>query len=254
MIPYLIWTCLYVSINIGLGRAQISVEYLLKAFVLGNAAKPFYYIVVLLYFTLLTPALAKTVQNKRVCYILLLFLCCMEILFYFLQISGVIDVFSNIIKYTPLWLVFYIIGMMYRKNKIRIPIMNSKLSLILAFILELAETLIMIRFNNTRPMAYSQMRISGFFFALCLLSVLLEINSDKPNKALHLFGDCSYGVFYVHCLVLIGVDFLLNRISIPYIVYVIAEFIICSNVSLILNIWLKKMIKNAKLRESIGIS
>lgn len=241
-------------VNIGLGRAKISSEYFLKSIFLGTSAKPFYYVIVLLYITLLTPMIAKVLRNKKICVAVLLSLGCIELAIYYMQLFMRVDMFSRIIKYTPLWAGFYIMGMMHRNNMIRMPVKHSKLLLLVAYILELVETFFMVNLSNARPMAYSQMRISGFFYAFCLLSALLDTNIDKAYNNLHIYGDCSYGIFYVHCLILIAVDSLLTRIALSYIVYVVVEFVFCSLLSMLIVFTARRIIHNKDLLGYIGLS
>lgn len=169
IIPYLFYTCAYLGINFVLGNG-LTIKRVVIAFVMGTASTPLYYIVVLTYFTLLAPFLMKAVNNKKISIVILGSTPVLILVAYVISFIGT-DIWDYL-KYTPVWLSFYFLGMYLKANK---PKFNRKVlwvMLPIAFATELISTFIFGKIDGFN--AYSQMRFSGAFYALILIMLAYE--------------------------------------------------------------------------------
>ncbi len=198
IIPYLFYTCAYLGISFVLGNG-LTIKRVVFAFVMGTASTPLYYIVVLTYFTLLAPFLIKSVNNKKISIVILGTTPVLIMAAYVISFLG-IDIWDYL-KYTPVWLSFYFLGMYLKANK---PKFNRKVlwvMLPIAFATELISTFIFGKIDGFN--AYSQMRFSGAFYALILILLAYdyskEDHSENSCKWLTKIGDDSYAIYYMHC-------------------------------------------------------
>lgn len=204
-VPYLIFSMGYVVYQMLLFARIHDIEglkvYLInvpRIILLGEAATPFYYSVVLLLFTLVTPLLyviIDTVFFRVPFYISGVFM----ILSYYCQFAEY--EITKFIPLTPIWLCFYYYGIMTKEHphvilKKSLPKwMNVNLLLLL-----FAESWIIIRFTDTGAFAYSQMRISAFLYAGMIIQYAIQNHKmEGARTALSKLGDVSYGVYSIHC-------------------------------------------------------
>ena len=198
VIPYLFYTVAYLGMSAVFGNG-ISVKRIILAVFLGTASTPLYYIVVLTYFTLLAPFLLKTVQSKKNSIIIMASAPAFLLVAYAIRFAGT-DIW-NYLKYTPVWLSFYYLGMIIKAYK---PAFNRTILWILlpvSFACELISTRILLKPFGV--IAYSQMRFAGAFFSVIIILLAYEYSkkSDKNDKCkwLAVIGDDSYAIYYMHC-------------------------------------------------------
>lgn len=224
LLPYLFWTMVYMTIYAVFLNKELSLKYIVSCLLLGKTATPFYYIIVLTYFTFLTPWLASIVSDKRFTIAIVSVAVGFMVCGYVCQFLG-IQAFS-LMKYSPIWIGFYYFGMRCRKLSIldRIKGKNFCVILVITYIIELLETLILIRLNM-ESIAYSQMRITSFLYAMAFLMWFLQKRiGDILCNALAFVGDNSYGVFFIHYLIILIIRPLINN-KLLYPVGMTAEFI-----------------------------
>lgn len=198
IIPYLFYTCAYLGMSVIFGNG-VSVKGIIFAFVAGTASTPLYYIVVLVYFTLFAPFLIKWVDNNKVSILVFSSTLVFIILAFIIRASGT-DIWIYL-KYTPIWLSFYYLGMFIKSNKSSF---NRKMFwtlLPVAFIFELFSTYILRNISGFN--AYTQLRFAGAFYSLIIILLAYEYSKDKNSnmnvKWLTKIGDDSYAIYYMHC-------------------------------------------------------
>ncbi len=242
LIPFCVWSGFYIliyvvqSMRAGSGIQWISVAY---KFMTGKAAAPLYYIVVLVQLTLLTPFLLRVIKKKgtisRVLWILtpayLLMLYCFNIL---------VGDFPRLYEtFFPAWFLFYYLGLWLKARGLPQWIRNlGRIRFVgVALIFSLGEAVILISIGCSTAVAVSQIKVSSFLFAICVLMWLKNQEGlRKANNLLVNIGDCSYGIFYVHCFVLLLVKKALNIFGICklWILYFVLTWILVSVISYVL--------------------
>ena len=221
IVPYLIWSFVY-EVFYGLKNGwETSILYYCQELLLGRAATPFYYVIVLIYFTLITPMLVSCCQKKQVGLIIMIL-----VLSPILQLLGYVsllfvkngEVIWMYLKYSPIWIIFYFGGILVAKNIINL---RNKISLYLILPtlgLEIIESII---WKSTRLGViggYGQYRITGFLYSIVLCSVFctLEPKMKIKSKLLETIGDYSFAIFFMHFAIVRVLDKLINNsLSLP---------------------------------------
>ncbi len=253
VIPYLFYTIAYLGMSVVLG-SDISAKRIILAVFLGTASTPLYYIVVLTYFTLLAPFLLKAVHNKKISIIILSSTPVFISLGYVIKFTE-----ANLwdyMKYTPIWLSFYYLGMIIKAYK---PTFSRSVLWILlpvSFACELISTKILIKPFGV--IAYSQLRFTGAFYSLIIIMLAYEYskksNIDDKCKWLAVIGDNSYAIYYMHCaflmvftkIISLGENFILPLYQLGEIVFAV---LMCEITIIII----KKLFKNNKIRLIFGM-
>lgn len=226
----------------------------------GKAAAPFYYIIVLLYFTLSTPVLKKIINSRfRIAPFILsvmLFFC-----LYIIQLTT-IDIWSYV-HYTPVWLPFYYAGMYCREYNPRIKISRRSLAINvgIVLVLQIAENLLLYRLTPFYGMAYGTIRIGGFLYSgvLCIIAYKFisendELKASKVNGWLLYIGNNSYGIFYVHCIIIIMIEKMIRIEMVgSIIIYRLIEVVCTMTVSLLVIYIIKKIFGEKNSRLLFGI-
>lgn len=251
LLPYVVYSIAYILL-VSFVTAEFSIYEALKKLLTGGAATPFYYIIVLFYFSLFTPLLMKCVNSYKKSTVIMLISPMILIAAYVALFFG--NDFWSWLKYSPVWLSFYYGGMLVKAHRPKIRLSYTKIFLLAAFALQIAESLIMVKGNRSN-VAFSQIRFSGFLYS-CAMVMLIYCCSEYCNGAkekkqsIRAFfsnlGNNSYGVFYLHSFGLIVCNSALSLIGfdmpLPLIhtIQVAVSLIVCFLVIKIINLLFKK--------------
>lgn len=203
IIPYIIWTSIYVYAN---NRGITNLPYFLLS---AQASAPLYYVFVYIQFVLLTPFLGKLAKSKY--QILGWFVAPVSILFfkYYCLITG-----FQLNRYISLiwsdaclgWFTFYYLGLLLG-NRILIKHYSLKnlIGLYLAsIILQIAEGQCWLMLGETN--CGTQIKLTSLLTSsLFLLITYTILNNSKiviNNKPLRLLGDYSFGIYLCHILIM----------------------------------------------------
>ena len=193
LLPFLIWSLVYSTKNAIFG--SYSLKSLLFTFVTGNSAAPLYYILVLLQLTLLTPYLIRSRKNWM--YLITpIYLVCLYI---FNITTGNMPLFYETLF--PAWFIFYILGMDVREGKFkRYEVKGWMIGL--ALIASFGEAYLLIKIGCSVGFACSQIKFSSFAYTtLIALWLSQHIKEMNPNLLSNI-GDCSFGIYFSHMLVM----------------------------------------------------
>lgn len=208
LVPYIIWTFIYVCSGNLNSLSQIPIEYL-KSLLAGNAAAIMYYIFVYCQLTLLIPFIDKLANSK---YKYLGFLISpLEIL---VMRTLPIILGYQINKYLQIiiglsclgWFTYFYLGYLIANKKISVNIHNRSLVilLIVSILVQMLESYWYYSLGNTN--CGTQLKIttlvSGVIFALIAYKF---INAPKPyhSKLLTVLGNYSFGIYFSHPAILI---------------------------------------------------
>ncbi len=239
VVPFFVFSMAYLIFNI-IGGKRYTVLEAITAIVTGKVATPFYYIIVLLMFVLITPIISKCLNSKVLSALVLLITPVITVVAYIVQ--NYMDV-SVLLKYTPIWLSYFYLGLLLAKHKIRLNWKKVVVLLPITYVLQIAETILLNNFEKLSWLKFSQLKISGmlFSFSVILFVYALSERADKQRqyKLLQLIGDNSYGIFYLHTFFIIVINFIVKTLDfyIPLpIIQIIQLFvaIICSILSIII--------------------
>lgn len=208
----MLYSALDVSRNIVKGEA---VDWLAVIICIasGKASTPFYYILVLLQLTVLAPIIIRIVQERKTLYRAMWWLTPVYLLvIYYDNIvnGGTFDRFG-----TPFvaWFIFFFLGLsmrMYGSEWIRYARKFGRWYYVLgALVLSILEGEILVAIGCKTSFASSQIRFTTFLYALTIIMFLYrKSNESKGSESsrLSIVGDYSYGIFYIHCIVLMFVN------------------------------------------------
>lgn len=226
LVPYLVWSIIYSVFDI-FRNDVVALGDIVFKLCLGKVAVPFYYIIVLMYFTLLTPILIRTINIKSAKLFPFIISIGLLIILYILQLMGISS--WEYVHYTPVWLVFYYGGIYFFIKEVRIDLKKRSFAglIVIAFIFEMIENIWISHEFGYKYMAYGMIRIAGFIYSwlMCLLAYKAcrenentDYASSKLLQILKKIGDYSYGIFYIHYLLIIVISFILRRMNISSLV------------------------------------
>ena len=253
VIPYVLWSVFYtVLLDYIIGGRSFSIEAVIEKFLLGNAVNPFYYIIILICCTLLTPLLLFISRKRWRIYCLITVLSLIEIVSYIFQYYG-INLFGNIIKYSPVWVLFYFIGILYKTKRIEIKSRRVTLLFVaVCYFLEIIETIVLNMNVNTKIMAFSQLKISGILYSLSLIVFVFQNTDQHTCEVLKYLGDYSYGIFYLHMIFV----FVFNKILEPINSFILLQNMTEGSMVLVLSVLTifvaQSLIRNKKMLNLIG--
>ena len=182
-------------------------------FLTGKASTPLYYILVLFQLTLLTPWLVRIIKGKRRGRQLLWLVTPLYLLYLYIWnlTTGSAPLYYE--TWFPAWFGFYYLGLRVRcglKFQCNIGMLFSTL------VLCCGEALLLKRMGAGLSFYTSQIRFGSFLYAAAFIGLLLKF-SERPTankeKILLCLGNCSYGIYYSHMIILIIINHLWKRIT-----------------------------------------
>lgn len=227
LVPYFVWSILYLVKDYVLSGGNVSIRQIIYSLCFGKATAPLYYIVVMIQLTMLTPWLVKF-KNRGWLYAVTPFY--LVLLYVFNVITGEMPRLYE--TFFPAWFLFYILGMDCRNGKLdNVISMIKKRYFIIAFAISVIEAGILLKAGCSAGFASSQIKFSSFIYTAVIALVLMKTkdNAKQENgriqRLLSSIGDCSYGIFYVHMLVLLIVKKVVTLAGLPQIW--ILNFLFC---------------------------
>lgn len=213
-IPYVFWTLFYTAFSgaysvLIAGNPYPLGKNLLRNFFLGESMPQMYFILVLLQLTLLTPMLLRCMEKPwlhRLC--LCISPVCLMVYYLVLFRTGAYPPYYHVVFFP--WLYFYYCGLWMRKKGISLkPPARRELGIagatvIGALAICILEGYLMKWGGVTGAEITSQNRLSVLVYitALLWLIILLYRKGCKIPRWLARIGDASFGIYFVHTLVL----------------------------------------------------
>lgn len=150
------------------------------------------------------------------------------------------------------WIIYYILGIEHDKIKIKIhPIF------LLAILIVAIITNIFIYNTNYSLYSYvtSQLNICNMFYVLGIIPIILGLksryNSSKINSLIEKIGDLSFGIYFIHILVLEVLKMIFKFTNFNFILYYLLMSISTLAISYIL-IYLFKKVTKSKFDKYLG--
>lgn len=222
-IPYLIWTILYSAIIIG-DNIDLSIGGIFSLIFLGSASGHLYFISVLLQLLVISPIIIYAFDNKnKILEIILWSITPLSLLL--LYISNIYYGYTIGMPYKmfPVWILFYILGIAYRRKYFSFNTSHTFafLLIIITLIISVAEAHVLIFIGCTSSFASSQITIGSFLFAIGVITLLINKGKeDNPNNFLVKSGDYSFGIYFIHAFFLIMAQILPISTKLPYFILI----------------------------------
>lgn len=203
-IPYCIWSVLYTMVS---GKWD---DFIFN-FITGQCCFPYYFIIVYIQLTILTPWISRLIQSKY-----------WKLGFLITPISIVIE-YIYAINNNPIsfpfnglffcvWFIFFYLGMCIRNGNVRISsdCKNFYYLFVIGYVIQLIESIIWYTYGNynmaTTQLKFSAMLCSVIVSIIAYLWIIKEKNISY-NKIINVFiviGNYSFGIYLTH-IALMGV-------------------------------------------------
>jgi peptidoglycan/LPS O-acetylase OafA/YrhL len=227
LIPYIIWSILYTISN------GVDVTLIIFNLITTKSSAQLYYVFVYIQFVILTPLLGKLIQSKYRWIGWLIAPVSMIVFRYYwlfngIQINKYVSTLGSVCCLS--WFSYYYLGLLLG-NKIKIcTYSQKKLSLfcIISIALQMVDGYGWLQLGEAN--CGTQIKLTSFLTStLCILLAYKFINNDsfKPkSKLLVLIGDCSFGIYLSHMLIMKVLLHIPYYSSIPYVINSIMVLII----------------------------
>ena len=212
LIPYIIWTLIYVIIKNYRTPAQIPVLYL-KNLITSKAATTLYYVFVYCGLTLIIPLIDRLARSR---FKLLGFAVSpLEIILMRLipLLSG--RTFSNYIEIVMRisflgWFNYFYLGYLLGNRLLEIKMPSKKLALLWAASIMLQILEGYLYFSRGESNCGTQLKLScilsGMIFVILAYRYIHSQATAKNTGILRLLGDCSFGIFFSHLAIMKVLD------------------------------------------------
>lgn len=244
LIPYFLWTILYSVISmIHSGRWSDAIPLLLMNLITGKAASPLYYVLLLMQMEILLPIMIKILKKGGFGRIVLWMITPFYLLYVYMYcfLWGEHPTLYGTLF--PAYLIFYVIGLEASEQKEYIVKVVRKYGKVIWILFTLGISIlegIIISGINMPQIAVSQMKFSSFLYSITIILFLLKHFSQEEKgiqnylkKILNIIGNDSYGIFYLHCLI-IKIETVVGKriaVTVPWIVstliYCVTAVLIC---------------------------
>lgn len=229
LVPYIIWSLFYTMIKLLTDISKSESVELIKIILrllTGRAAKPFYYIIVLLQLMILTPYLIKIIKKNGLVSRLLWFVTPLYLIFVYY-----INIFTNIrfvliTTLFPAWFIFFYLGLNIKINSKKwdkiAETIGKKRIIMITLLCCLIEALLLQKIGCNASFSASQIKLSSFTYSFVIILYLYKQSQQLKSKngrfvvftkLLTYIGDYSYSIFFTHCFTLMIAETLLGIFS-----------------------------------------
>lgn len=252
-IPFMIWSLLYSGLEllrIVHGGNKIHWLGFVYRFIVGKSATPFYYIVVLVQLAVITPWIVKIVKQDGIISKALWLVTPVYLVYLYTwnYLAGASPRLYETLF--PAWFGFYYMGIQVHcgwKLKCNEYVVAGTLVLSCIEAVGLRVAGLDIGFY------ISQITVGSFLYSIAMIGWLLKKNESNRCGCclLSKIGDCSYGIFYIHMVVLMFVGRIIKCEN--WYAYWLLRFVLTASISYtIVNIGQMVLKNHKKLLRYIG--
>lgn len=203
-IPYCIWSVLYTMVSSKWDGFVFN-------FITGQCCGIYYFIIVYIQLTILTPWISRLIQSKywKLGFLITPIFIAIE---YIYTINNNSIVFPFNALFFVVWFIFFYLGMCIRNGNISISLNFKRLYclFIVGYVIQLIESIIWYVYGNynmaTTQLKFSAILCSVIVSIIAYLWIIKEINISH-NKISNIFiviGNYSFGIYLTH-IALMGV-------------------------------------------------
>ena len=196
-VPFVIWSLFYSGISLAKDiHHGVRIYWLgyIYRFIVGKSATPFYYIVVLIPHTIITPWLVHVVkESKTIKNLLWLITPCYLLYVYAWNFTTGSSprLYETLF---PAWFGFYYLGITVRCG---LKLKCSGWEVLIAWAVSCVEALALRKLGMSMGFYTSQITVGSFLYSLAVIDWMLKQSDTQGGntKLLGRIGDCSYGIF-----------------------------------------------------------
>jgi surface polysaccharide O-acyltransferase-like enzyme len=194
LIPYLIWSILYIGVAFMRGATFESLIYRLFTF---QTSVQFYFIILIIEYYLLLPVLQKLASTKGL--ILSAFISVLScLIIFYLRYYTEINLPIYIVGAAPSWLIFFVLGLYMRNNEIILENYKISIFIILGLVLSVLETYVLYHKFGSIQDSITTVKISSFiysYFVVLFAFKNVDKHYNKTKLLVYIGSNCNYGVF-----------------------------------------------------------
>ncbi len=199
LIPYLLWSLLYSIVNFQKGEGINVIVYKYFTF---QSCGPMYFIFLIIQYYLLLPILKKMANRKGLIVSMIISLLSCILIFYFRHFT---DFNLPLVVYGgffPTYLVFFVLGLYLRNNKVKYTTQKLIPFIVAFFILSCIETyLLYLKFNDIRN-AVNGEKIGSFLYAIAFVMLFFRNVKLRNLPMMTYTGEISFGIYLSHIVIL----------------------------------------------------
>ncbi len=199
LVPYIIWSFLYSMMTFFNGA---DINTIIEKFLTFQSSAPMYFIFLIIQYYLLLPILKKLANNKGLILSAAISLTCGLLIIYFREYTSIklpLVVFAG---FFPTYLVFFVLGLYLRNNKINLTNHQLIPLVILFYLLSCLETYILYtKFSNIKTAANPE-NITSFLYSFFIIIFFFQNVRDSNNRLMNYFGEISFGIYFSHIIIL----------------------------------------------------
>ena len=220
LIPYLTWSCIYSVFSAMASHTVPSLQAILTALATGSAAAPFYFILLIMQFYMLLPILQFIMQRLRIglAIIIIVNLACLLVIYY-LRIVRHSDI-PFILLAGPCcnWILYFCLGLMADRIRLRVSTALLVVGVIASFLLALGESQYLLSLTGIIGFSTSTIRLGSLLYSVSIILLGLSLNRSNASsvRLWVLVGRYSFGIYFVHMLMLNIADHGLRKITLLY--------------------------------------
>ena len=245
-IPFMIWSLLYSGLSLlKVVHSGNEIHWLgfIYRFIVGKSATPFYYIVVLMQLTVMTPWLVKIVKQNGIVSRILWLVTPVDLLYLYTW-NYIVGASPRLYETLfPAWFGFYYLGIQVHCGwKLK----GNGYAVAATLLLSCVEAVRLRAAGLDIGFYTSQITAGSFLYAVAMIGWFLKKseNSRRGCRLLSKIGDCSYGIFYIHMAVLMLVGRIIKCGN--WYAYWILRFVLTAAISYIIVYIAQMVLKNHK--------
>jgi len=199
VVPYLVWSIIYVAIDLFCGE-KVGVFKILRRILAGGCQIQLYFIVVLIQMIIIAPIEVWLYRkNRKWNYVFLAITPLYLTLSYVLQFTIGKDIPLKATLF-PAWFLFYWLGVYCNLEK-KGYLFKTKVPLVIIFVMLSCFEGIVLGKMASYDMAVSQLKISSCLMSVAVINLILHYKDKYRVSDKNVFvtlGNISYGIYYVH--------------------------------------------------------
>lgn len=199
-LPYLIWSILYISIEIILLK-KINIGHQLFSIITFQTKGIFYFVALIIQFYILFPMLQKYLGKNllKLSSLFSLLACILIFLYQYFTKQNLPLILYAGNAFT--WVLFFVLGMYLRHNKIKLNKITLVILLLFSLTLSIFETYLQLQLTGNISNSVTAVKISSFIYSTFV--IILLFNYKYPLKTvLYDLGKVSFAIYLLHLIIL----------------------------------------------------
>jgi len=219
LIPYLFWSLVTFLLLLLHGGASVTMKEIVFKLLTGSALFPYYFIILLAQLYILTPVIIY-LNRSTVGTSAIVIMNIISLLLIYVSRLGFGLSMSVYDGFFYFWIIFYQLGLNIGMNSEFLNSVNIRLLHIAtscAVVLCFLEGFILATTFHQWIFAASVFKLSSFMFSICMILILYHYKDNFGRIGVLVeLGQCSFGIYLIHMLVMPRLDRIVEKMSLFY--------------------------------------